>query len=68
MMFVGYPFNCESDSIRMWNMEMNRIFLMWDVIWLKRMFFEQENISDAIELDAEGIADEVRCTKQKRCQ
>ena len=41
---------------------------MWDVIWLKRMFFEQENISDAIESDAEGMADEVRCTKQKQCQ
>jgi hypothetical protein len=39
MMFVGYPNNRESDSVRMWNRSTNRVVVTRDVIWLKRMFF-----------------------------
>ena len=32
MMFVGYPFNCESDSVRMWNPGTNRVCMSRDAI------------------------------------
>ena len=50
MMFVGYPSNRESDSVRMWNPTTNRIVTTRDVIWLKQMFFESDNLS-GFELD-----------------
>ena len=30
MMFVGYPFNCEPDSVRMWNLGTNRVCMSRD--------------------------------------
>jgi hypothetical protein len=39
MMFVRYPNDHESDSVRMWNRSTNCIVMTRDVIWLKRMFF-----------------------------
>ena len=43
MTFVGYANNRESDSVKMWNPETNRVVTTRDVIWLKRMFFERDN-------------------------
>merc|ERR1712127_224283 len=42
MMFVGYPANRETDSVRMWNPDTNGVVTSRDVIWLKRMFFENK--------------------------
>ena len=50
MMFVGYPMNREEDSVRMWNPQTNRVVVTRDVIWLKRMFYVQEN-DDGMKLD-----------------
>ena len=41
MMFVGYPFNRESDSIRMWNPGTNRVCTSRDVIWMKLMYYKR---------------------------
>ena len=41
MMFVGYPTNRESDSVRMWDPDTNRVVTTRDVIYLKRMFYER---------------------------
>ena len=49
MMFVGYA-NCESDSIRMWDLVTARVIMKRDVIWLKKMFFKRDS-PDVIELD-----------------
>ena len=38
MMFVGYT-DCESDSIRMWDLVTAWVIGARDVIWLKIMFF-----------------------------
>ena len=35
MMFVGYPLNQESDSVRMWTPEMYCVVVTDNVIWLK---------------------------------
>ena len=43
MMFVGYPYNCEEDSVRMWNPGTNGVVTTRDVIWLKRMFYKMSN-------------------------
>ena len=51
MMFIGYPSNRESDSVRMWNPSTNRVVMTRDVIWLKRMYFESEDTSNRFELD-----------------
>ena len=40
MMFVGYS-ERESDTYRMWNPETNSVCNTRDVIWLKRMFYQQ---------------------------
>ena len=40
MMFVGYPFNRESDSVRMWNPGTNRICTSRDVIWMKQVYYK----------------------------
>ncbi len=42
MMFVGYPANRETDSVRIWNPDKNGVVTSQDVIWLKRMFFEHK--------------------------
>ena len=57
MMFVGYPPNRESDSVRMWNPSTNRVMVTRDVIWLKRMFYEPEN-TIVMELDPVGMAED----------
>ena len=41
MMFVGYPIDRESDSVRMWDPSTNRVVVTRDVIWLQRMHFER---------------------------
>ena len=41
MMFVGYPFNRESDSVRMWNPGTNRVCTSRDVIWMKQMYYKK---------------------------
>ena len=43
MMFVGYPENRESDSVRMWNPVTNGVVTTRDVIWQDRMFFEKSS-------------------------
>gem|GEM_PF-6951265 len=39
-MFVGYAVNHDGDVYRMWNQETDRVMISRDVIWLKRMYFE----------------------------
>ena len=41
MMFVGYPFNRESDSVRLWNPGTNRVCTPRDVIWMKQMYYKK---------------------------
>ena len=43
MVFCGYPYNRESDSMRMWNPGTNRVVTTSDVIWLKRMYYERSD-------------------------
>jgi len=45
-MFVGYATNHDGDVYRMWNSETDRVMISRDVIWLKRMFFE--NVSPEV--------------------
>ena len=47
MMFVGYPIDRESDSVRMWDPSTNRVVVTRDVIWLQQMHFER-HIEDGI--------------------
>lgn len=49
MMFVGYV-DRESDSVQMWDMRTSRVVVSCDVIWLKRMFFN-DDASGIIDLD-----------------
>lgn len=49
VMFVGYV-DCESDSIRMWDPNTNRVVVMCDVIWLKCMHFQQKGNIGVLEL------------------
>ena len=49
MMFVGYA-ECKSDSVQMWDMHTSRVVVSQDVIWLKRMLF-QDDASGVIDLD-----------------
>ena len=46
MMFISYPSLRESDSVRMWNPETNRVVTTRDVIWLHRMFFDPSRVSN----------------------
>ena len=58
MMFVGYPSSHESDSVRMWNQDTNRVVTTRDVIWLKRMFFDIPTANNAtLELEISGNDD-----------
>ena len=41
MMFIGYPTDRESDSVRMWDLTTNQVVVTCDVIWLKCMHFER---------------------------
>ena len=54
MMFVGYPENRESDSVRMWNPVTNGVVTTRDVIWLDRMYFDFEKSSED-EMEAESL-------------
>ncbi len=71
MMFVGYPANRETDSVRMWNPDTNGVVKSRDVIWLKRMFFEQKvevepvNITenDAVKVKVEAT-DEIEAEEE----
>ena len=60
MMFVGYPSNCESDSVRMWNPQMNRVVMTRNVIWMKRMFFEPDSSVDKFVLDPIVMLDDAK--------
>ena len=41
MMFVGYPANHESDSVLMWDQATTGVVTTRDVIWIKRMYYDQ---------------------------
>ena len=43
MMFVGYPMDREDDAVCMWNPRTNRVVVTRDVIWLKHMFYVQQD-------------------------
>ena len=55
MMFVGYPFNLEEVSVRMWNPGTNRVCTSRDVIWTKQMYYKK--IVDEME-NVEGVEDD----------
>ena len=48
MMFIGYPTDRESDSVRMWDPTMNRVVVTRDVIWLQHMHFDRP-VNDGID-------------------
>ena len=50
MMFVGYPENRESDSVRMQNPETNGVVTTRDVIWMNKMYFEKSS-EDEMEVE-----------------
>ena len=53
MMFVGYANNRESDSVKMWNPETNRV--VTTLIWLKRMFYEQSATDETLDLEPDAL-------------
>ena len=65
LMFCGYPFNRELDSVRMWNPETNRVITSRDILWMKRMFFEKMTsaagtaVLDDTVLSDDAVDDEV---------
>jgi len=59
MMFIGYS-EQESDSIRMWDPQTATITIIvaHDVIWLKHMHFQPDDITGVLELEnMQGIVD-----------
>ena len=57
MMLVGYPFNREVDSMRMWNPYTNRVIISRDVLWPKHMFYVASKISEPLKLEDDAQAD-----------
>jgi hypothetical protein len=55
MMFVGYSEH-ESDSVCMWDPSTMRVVMTRDIIWLKRLHFQPDDVTGVLELDtAEDI-------------
>ena len=52
MMFVGYA-EQESESVRMWDPSTKRVVVMHDVVWLKRLYFQPNDVAGVLELDTE---------------
>jgi hypothetical protein len=52
MMFVDYA-ECKNNSVQMWYSHTTRVIVSRDVIWLKRMFFEND-ASGVIDLNTFG--------------
>ena len=50
MMFVGYA-EQESESVRMWDPSTKRVVVMHNVIWLKRLYFQPDDVTGVLELD-----------------
>jgi len=60
MMFVGYPANRESDSVRMWDPSTNGVVTTRDVIWMKRMYYTRP--ADAVfDVDSTPLDADARC-------
>ena len=63
MMFVGYPENRESDSVRMWDPSTNGVVTTRDVIWMKRIYYTRRadavfNVdSTPLDADAKDVED-----------
>jgi hypothetical protein len=56
-MFVRYGEH-ESNSVRMWDPSIMRFVVMRDVIWLKRLHFQPDDVTGMLELDtAEDFSD-----------
>jgi Reverse transcriptase (RNA-dependent DNA polymerase) len=56
-MFVGHARNHDGDCYEMWNPSTNKIYVTRDVIWLNRMYFDEEVIEGVIAtqmLDIDG--------------
>ena len=66
MMFVGYPVNRETDSVRMWNPITNEVVTTRDVIWLKQMFFEHKADEEVFTLDDDGKKIKVEATDEEQ--
>ena len=52
MMFVGYA-EQESESVRMWDPSTRRVIVTHNVIWLKKLYFQPNDVAGMLELDAE---------------
>ncbi len=50
MMFVGYA-EQESDSVHMWDPSTMRLVVMHDVIWLKKLHFQPDDMAGVLELE-----------------
>lgn len=48
MMFVGIVAQ-ENDSVRIWDLNTNRVVMSQDVIWLKQMYFQQDDTIGELE-------------------
>jgi len=58
MMSIGYLYNCKEHSVKMWNLDMNRVIISRDEIWLKRMFYERGNNRESLQLVPKEANDE----------
>ena len=50
MMFVGYA-ERKSNSVRMWDPSAMRVVVTQDIILLKRLYFQPDNVPGVLELD-----------------
>ena len=55
VMIVGHTFNRKSDSVRLWNTDINCVMVSPKVIYLKRMFHEHRYDKDHIDLGTEEM-------------
>ena len=51
-MFVGYA-EQESNSVHMWDPLTMRVLVTSDVIWLKKLYYETDDMAGVLELDTE---------------
>jgi uncharacterized protein YnzC (UPF0291/DUF896 family) len=49
MMFVGYAYDCTSDTYRFWNETTNRVVNSCDAIWLGKLYFSAQSQSVLVE-------------------
>ena len=56
-MFVGYAVNHSDGVYRIWNSDTNRILISRDVVWLKRMFYQKDDVLPELSVTVDEVAD-----------